>query len=453
MKRWFWAIMAISLLAAACGNTDNPTTGPQSGSTTGSGGGGAGGAGGAGLQACTSIVKKPYDSALPAGDPCKLPGAEAEGAPQSTPPAMNAPLDPLAKGPYPIGVTTLKLQSAGRDILVEVWYPANKSSVGQPTDVYTYPEDAPPGAVDGVEGACLALSPLPSGAARDAVPASGGPFPLVIFSHGTTSTRVQSASVTSHLATHGFVVAAPDHTGDTLLEFFDKKGSQNPLGDPIAALMIAINRVKDVKAIIDHMSQQATTQGSCFLGLVDANNVGVFGHSFGGFTALAASGGMTIGETADPRIKAVLPVAPGGTSYSKASDDPILSMGGDADVTTTFNAETKVAYDRSSAPKHLVKLLGAGHLTVSDMCMLQLDKQIQIFMFAPCGVCDIVANGCPGGTQQMLTTRPAMQYFTAAFFLAYLTQGPRRDRALTLLDPAGPGPSEFPTVWAAANVQ
>jgi hypothetical protein len=104
------------------------------------------------------------------------------------------------------------------------------------------------------------------------------------------------------------------------------------------------------------------------------------------------------------------------------------------------------------APKHLVKLLGAGHLTTSDMCMLDLQKQIEIFMFAPCSVCDIVTNGCPGGLPQMLETRPAMQYFTAAFFLAYLTQGPRRDRALMLLDPSGPGPTEFPAAWSAAEV-
>jgi predicted dienelactone hydrolase len=393
-----------------------------------------------------------YASKLAAGDPCRLPGPEALGPAHLEPAAAEAPLDPLARGPHPIGVTTIELASAGRRILVEIWYPATVEAVGRPTDLYTYPEGAPPQAVDGVEAACLAIEPLDSGAVRDAAPSEAGPFPLVVFSHGTTSTRVQSASVTSHLATHGFVVASPDHTGDTLVEFFESKGGQNPLDDAALAMEVASHRVADVSAIIDALGTPAPDD-ACFGGLVDGARVGAFGHSFGGFTALAAEGGALFDAGPDARVKAVLPVAPGGVAFTKVGSDPLLAMGGDADVTTTFTEETKKAYDRAAQPKYLVKLLAAGHLTTSDMCQLRLAEQIDVFGFAPCSVCTIVRDGCPGGVEQMLKTRPAMQYFTAAFFVAHLGAGERAARAATLLDPSGPGPAAFPLAWSVAEVE
>lgn len=466
-------MLATVLIAAGCGSSDTTGATPGAGGSAGvagvagvagaagvSGGAGTSGAGGAAgsdagiTSACVSIDRPIYQSKLAAGDPCRLPGADAQGPPEPAPADASAELDPVAPGPYPVGVVTLELQSAGRSILLEVWYPADASVVGQPTDVYTYAEEAPAGALDQIEAACLHIDPLASGAVRDAPPSGAGPFPLVIFSHGTTSTRIQSASQTSHLASHGFVVAAPDHTGDTLVEFFKNKGQQDPLSDPVSALAIANNRVADVKSVIDYMAAQDSASGSCFQGLVDTTKVGVFGHSFGGFTTLAASGGMVVGATADPRVAAAAPISPGGTSLTKASSDPLLAVGGELDVATPFDTEAKAAYDRSTvADKHLVKVLGAGHLTVSDMCAIKLQEQIDLFKFAPCNVCDIVAQGCPGGEAQALTVRPALQYFTTAFFTAELGAGSRADQAKALLDPGGAGPGKYPAVWSQVQVQ
>ncbi len=46
-------------------------------------------------------------------------------------------------------------------------------------------------------------------------PPAAGDFPLVIYSHGNGGLRYVSAFLTEHLASHGFVVMAPDHTGNT----------------------------------------------------------------------------------------------------------------------------------------------------------------------------------------------------------------------------------------------
>ena len=47
-------------------------------------------------------------------------------------------------------------------------------------------------------------------------PATGGPFPVVLFSHGYAGFPEQSVSLTTHLARWGFVVVAPDHVERSL---------------------------------------------------------------------------------------------------------------------------------------------------------------------------------------------------------------------------------------------
>ncbi|HEX6061838.1 MAG TPA: hypothetical protein VF001_07185, partial [Candidatus Limnocylindria bacterium] len=46
-------------------------------------------------------------------------------------------------------------------------------------------------------------------------PGHAGRYPLVLYSHASFGHRRQSSSLTSHLAAHGYVVAAVNHTGNT----------------------------------------------------------------------------------------------------------------------------------------------------------------------------------------------------------------------------------------------
>ena len=56
---------------------------------------------------------------------------------------------------------------------------------------------------------------------RDAAPAraaaAGRKFPVVLFSHGNISTRVQNTALLEELASHGFVCAACDHPHDAAI--------------------------------------------------------------------------------------------------------------------------------------------------------------------------------------------------------------------------------------------
>ena len=118
--------------------------------------------------------------------------------------------DPFARGPFPVGVRTTTLTDAargGRRLPLEVWYPATDAHAGQDT-------------VDPTRDRYEMLPGLPSvsqDAVRDAA-ARQGPFPLVAFSHGYGGHRRQSTFLCTHLASHGYVVAAPEHVGNTVLD-------------------------------------------------------------------------------------------------------------------------------------------------------------------------------------------------------------------------------------------
>ncbi len=107
------------------------------------------------------------------------------------------------RGPYPVGITTLALETGPR---VEVWYPAVQGTTG--TDSYDMREFTP----DTIQALLTgdADSTFTIEAGRDA-DAAEGPFPVVLFSHGSAGIRLQSSFLTSHLASWGMVVASPDH--------------------------------------------------------------------------------------------------------------------------------------------------------------------------------------------------------------------------------------------------
>src|SRR5262249_61965308 len=89
--------------------------------------------------------------------------------------------------------------ASGRPLGVEVGYPAEATG---PRDRYRVLPGFPLSEQD---------------AARD-LPVRAGRYPLVLFSHGFGGHRRQSTFLTTHLASHGYVVAAPDHTGTTLVD-------------------------------------------------------------------------------------------------------------------------------------------------------------------------------------------------------------------------------------------
>lgn len=104
--------------------------------------------------------------------------------------------------------------------------------------------------------------------------------PLVVISHGLGSDRQTFAYLATHLASHGFAVAVPEHSGsnnqqiDLLLKGFS---------DKVTPPQELIDRPLDIKFLLDYLQ-------NTFAKRIDMQKVGVIGQSFGGYTALALAG-------------------------------------------------------------------------------------------------------------------------------------------------------------------
>jgi predicted dienelactone hydrolase len=193
-------------------------------------------------------------------------------------------------GPAPVGVHTLELVDPSRQnptgtgpraFTVEVYYPSAVEAVaGVTRDVVQ------------IFGIDLFQTPTYRDVAR-----APGAFPLVLYSHGSGGIRFENLALAVHLASHGYVVVAADHPGDTLLDS----------GDDMNAILT--NRPRDVSFLIDQFSAINGESGNFFAGAIDADRIAVAGWSYGGYTALAlAAGSFSLGTFTDPRVKAILPL-------------------------------------------------------------------------------------------------------------------------------------------------
>jgi predicted dienelactone hydrolase len=242
-------------------------------------------------------------------------------------------LDPRDPGPYAAGVQVISwtkdsVASPGtpRTLDTVIWYPAPAGS-GPVTAPYQGVLNAP-------------LDP------------SGGPYPIVLFSHGSCGYAYQSTFLTPLLATRGYIVVAPPHPGNTIFEFPDCRTS----GAQVASFL---ERPADMTFVLDQILAAGADPASPFFGLVDGTRVAMTGHSFGGMTTFRVT-------AADPRITVAVAMAPA-TPASASFDVPSLIMLGNADGVVN-NPAARTAYTASQEPKLLVEVEHSGHYTFSDAC-------------------------------------------------------------------------------------
>jgi predicted dienelactone hydrolase len=276
-----------------------------------------------------------------------------------------------ARGAYRVGLQTVVVTDAehNRNLTLEVWYPAILEADQEKTEYRSQV-----GRTNYV---------LPGRAGRDAPPLETvSRFPLLIFSHGQPDNRMQSANLLEHLASQGFVVAAIDHTGSTNAD--------------VTVLAYAdglVYRPQDILFVASEIPKRFPT--------ANANNVGLIGFSYGGYSSLNAAGiGLDSDHTRqycaglpsaffpcamlpflpnletqrgagvvrpDPRIKAVFVMAPyGGLWMSEAQLEtmrlPLFIAVGNQDNVAVPARDASMIFERSgSSPKYLLSLEGAGH--------------------------------------------------------------------------------------------
>ena len=178
-----------------------------------------------------------------------------------------------------------------------------------------------------------------------------GEFPLILFSHGFTSFRTQSDYLTEHLASHGYVVVAPD---------FPLTNGLTPGG---AYMPDVVNQPGDLSFLIDVFVEYSHTPGNQFHEMISEDEIGALGHSFGGLTTILASHGENL---ADSRIQASFAIAPFAcfldADFFSTRDVPIFIMGGDIDIIAPFESNMRRPYSLARPPKYLVEIAGATHL-------------------------------------------------------------------------------------------
>lgn len=111
-----------------------------------------------------------------------------------------------------------------------------------------------------------------------------GKTPVIIFSHGLASRPEDFGKRGEHLATHGYVVAIPQHPGSDLTHLQEMLEGYT---SDVFNINEFIDRPLDISFVIDELEKRNQSE---FGGRLDLQQVGVAGHSFGGYTALAVAG-------------------------------------------------------------------------------------------------------------------------------------------------------------------
>jgi predicted dienelactone hydrolase len=202
-------------------------------------------------------------------------------------------------------------------------------------------------------------------AVRDAA-ARPGTYPLIVFSHPSGGHRRTATFLCTHLSSHGYVVAALDHSEVVAVELARRDGETDEQKTARADAWIG-NRVPDIRFLIDHLLNGAAWNADITL---DSTQIGIAGHSFGGWTALAA-------PDVERRIRAVVALAPGGSSRPKPGilraslafswdrDVPTLYLVAENDISLPLTGMFEL-FERTPATKQMVILRRADHLHFMD---------------------------------------------------------------------------------------
>ena len=301
--------------------------------------------------------------------------------------APNAPeLAPY--GPHAIGVRTTQVTQSNRpDILnikpggptvrydrtltLEVWYPATLAAGQQPGGEYRVMLRDP----------SLAAT-LAGRAVRDAAPSGGGPFPVVVISHGYPGNRFLMSHLGENLASKGYVAVSIDHTDST---YDDQKAFASTL----------YNRPLDQLFVVEAVAQMGRRGTGSFLsGIVDATRTGIIGYSMGGYGVVNVIGGGFSAASAafdtsppngilaergaanaayqkarDPRIKAAIAIGPWGMQRGFWDADglrgirtPVMFVAGSVDDTSGYEKGVRAIYESAvNADRYLLTFINANH--------------------------------------------------------------------------------------------
>jgi len=354
-------------------------------------------------------------------DPSDGDGEEVVADPLPFSPAgPEATPDPFEKGPFPVGVKTYTFydtsrkgenEGEGRRLKVDVWYPARQQYKDGPfwkLDMIAESQGEDLGDRR-AELESYGFPEFDTELVRDAEPDIGnGPYPVILFSHGANGIRFQSVFYTTHLASHGYVVAAPDHLFNTLWDILRDGYSE------ASVIASAPDRPKDMSFLLDRLTEMNDDPENPFYRSMDLENVGITGHSFGGFTSVAT-------PCNDERFKVSVPHSPVismAVIFGCTLEEypvPIMVMGGTKDNTLRYYDQYCEYGMIKGSPKYLYELVGGGHFTFSDMCRLDLETMAEEMDFGDAA--HALGDGCsPTDNVPYVEAQTTINYYGTAMF-------------------------------------
>ncbi|WP_244562970.1 acetylhydrolase [Paenibacillus uliginis] len=299
-------------------------------------------------------------------------------------------------GPYKIGTVTYDWKDEQREetltpeigdkreLMVQIWYPADSTAKG---NVAPYIPNADVFA----EGYSKILN-LPkllfstfgyvkTHAIENAEISNQEPaYPVLLFSHGFSGHKNQNTFQIEQLVSQGYIVVGMDHSYSSTASIFSDGRVANymPQDTNSIAYLDKANEgwVEDAKFVLDQVEKLAKNDPDHrFSGRMDMQNVGMFGHSFGGATSTQML--MT-----DSRIKVALNMD--GVLYGKLRvpadglKKPFMMMSADDSLRDARNSSDKefIKFVEETLPRYehvpvggnyWMKINNMKHMGFSDL--------------------------------------------------------------------------------------
>jgi predicted dienelactone hydrolase len=217
---------------------------------------------------------------------------------------------PEPSGPFEVGTVSLHLIDEDRaeiygsepgnprELMVQLWYPANPSADAEPGPWTDDLEQIGPANAERLGFPSFVLDHLalanthsypdaPLSRAKDR-------YPVVVYSHGWTGFRTVNVDQSEALASHGYVVVSVDHTyGSIMTVFPDDRAvgvdwsalpEEEDVGQEAyqaAAKTLVEVFAADLAFVLDSL-ETIDEDDERFAGRLDLDRVGMFGHSTGG---------------------------------------------------------------------------------------------------------------------------------------------------------------------------
>lgn len=212
---------------------------------------------------------------------------------------------PAPTGPHQIGTLDLHLVDndrtdpwadggGPRELMISIWYPAQHTA-GTPATPWLPARIASfynqTTAELGIAKDAVDFAGATSHAQTRAAVASGGPWPVVLFSPGGGMPRSMGTTLVEELVSHGHVVVTVDSTYQAPVEFPD--GLTMPAKGVDLKQALA-ERVRDLSFVLDELERLRAGDNPDVDGRslpdglgssLSLDDVGIFGHSMGGFAA------------------------------------------------------------------------------------------------------------------------------------------------------------------------